>query len=185
MNILALDLATNAGFAIGDSNGKPTSWSKPLKSSDHDPERAFAKLGIILRDIFEGDKPDLVVVEAPMSMGGMVRADNNNERGFSFTSNPNTIYMLTGLVGVVFGICGPYGIKARKANVQQVRKHFLGVARPHEPKRAVLNRCHQLGWLPRDCKDDNRADALALWMYACGQYAGHLGVLAAAAEATL
>lgn len=183
VKILALDLATNAGFAMGNSGDKPTSWSKRLKSPEDDPERAFKKLGIELRDIFALDKPDLVIVEAPMSMGGMVRKDDESERGFKFTSNPNTIYMLTGLVGVVFGICGPYGIQARKANVQQVRKNFLGMARPPEPKRAVLDRCYQLGWLPRDCRDDNRADSLALWMFACGHYAGHLGVLAAAKEA--
>lgn len=171
MKILALDLATNAGFAFGDSSSKPSSWSKQLKSSDDEPERAFKKLGIELRDRFTFDKPDFVVVEAPMSMGGMVRRDEQDERGFKFTSNPSTIYLLTGLVGVVFGICGPYGIPARKANVQQVRKHFLGVARPQDPKQAVLNRCYQIGWLDRDCRDNNRGDALALFEYAAAHYA--------------
>jgi len=170
VKILALDLATNAGFALGDSNGKPTSWSKRLKSPEDEPERAFKKLGIELRDVFALETPDIVVVEAPMSMGGMVKLDEESDRGFKFTSNPNTIYMLTGLVGVVFGICGPYGIMARKANVQKVRKDFLGVSRPKDPKRVVLDRCHQLGWLERSCRDDNRADALALWSWACGEF---------------
>lgn len=171
MLILALDLATNAGFALGDEGGTPRSWSRRLKTPEDEPERAFKKLGVELRDIFAIGKPDLVIVEAPMSMGGMVRKDEANERGFKFTSNPQTIYILTGLVGVVFGICGPYGIMARKANVQTVRKHFLGISRPKDPKLAVLAQCHRLGWLEKTCKDDNRADALALWQYAGAHYA--------------
>lgn len=166
MRILAVDAATRCGFAIGPAGAAPKSWSERLRSGDDEPERAFKRMGIILRDLFALDRPDLVVIEAPMSMGGMVEADENSPRGFKFKSNPETIYMLTGLVAVVFGICGPYGVRARKVNVQTVRKHFLGVARPEDPKRAVLTQCHRLGWMPKDCRDDNRADACALHCYA-------------------
>lgn len=169
VNILALDLATNTGFAIGDSKGKPTSWSRRLKTPEDDVECAFGNLGLILRDMFMVECPDLVVVEAPMSMGGMVKLDEQSDRGFKFTSNPSTIYMLGGLVASVYTICKPYGIRVRKANVQTVRKDFLGVARPSNPKKVVLDRCRQLGWLDRTCRDDNRADALALWSFACHQ----------------
>lgn len=171
MLILACDLATNAGFAIGNAGEKPRSWSKRLRSTDDDPERAFKRLGIDLRDLFMMEKPDLIVVEAPISMGGMVERDDKNPRGFKFKSKPETIYILTGLVGVVFGIAGPYGIAARKVNVQTVRRHFLGVARPADPKKATVARCHMLGLMPRDCKDDNRADAIALHDYAAATYA--------------
>jgi hypothetical protein len=164
--VLAIDAATNSGFAIGSAGVAPRSWSQRLKGSGDDPERAFRKMGIVLRDLFSVEKPDLVVVEAPMSMGGMVEADESSPRGFKFKSNPETIYMLTGLVAVVFGICGPYGISCRKANVQAVRKHVVGKARPNDPKRAVLERLWQIGYLPRDVKDDNRGDAVALHIWA-------------------
>lgn len=164
--VLAIDAATNCGFAIGEAASAPRSWSQRLKGGDDDPERAFKKMGIALRDLFALEPPDLVVVEAPMSMGGMVEADENSERGFRFKSNPETIYLLNGLVAVVFGICGPYGIRARKANVQAVRKHFVGKARPQDPKKVVLERCWQIGYLPRNVKDNNRGDAVALHVWA-------------------
>lgn len=185
MKILAIDAATRCGFAWGDSNGKPVSLSHRLKGPEDEPERAFKRLGIILRDMFSADAPELVVVEAPMSMGAMIRKDEDSERGFKFASNPSTIYLLNGLIGVVFGICGPYGIRARTANVQAVRKDFLGKARPQDPKRSVLARCVQLGWLDKDCKDDNRADALSLWSHSCGKYASRLGALADASRGVL
>ena len=171
MLILACDLATNSGFAIGNAGEKPRSWAMRLRSDGDDPERAFKRLGIELRDLFMMEKPDLIVVETPISMGGMVERDDQSARGFRFKSRPETIYILTGLVGVVFGIAGPYGIPARKVNVQTVRKHFLGVARPSgDPKKLTVARCHMLGLMARDCKDDNRADAIALHDYAAATF---------------
>lgn len=166
MRLLAVDAATTSGFALGAAGVVPRSWSQRLKGVDDDPERAFKKMGISLRDLFSVEKPDLVVIEAPMSMGGMVALDEQSPRGFKFKSSPETIYLLTGLVAVVFGICGPYGIPCRKAHVQAVRKHVVGKARPSDPKRAVLERCWQIGYLPRDVRDDNRADAVALHIWA-------------------
>ena len=166
MLVLAIDAASNTGFALGEAGAAPRSWAQRLRGTDDDPERAFKKMGIALRDLFAVEKPELVVVEAPMSMGGMIEADEKSPRGFKFKSNPETIYMLTGLVAVVFGICGPYGIRCRKANVQAVRKHVVGKARPADPKKAVLERCWQIGYLPRDVKDNNRSDAVALHIWA-------------------
>lgn len=182
MKILAIDAATVCGFAFGDSNCRPDSFSERLKDGTDDPERAFKKMGIRLRDLFSVDLPDLVIVEAPISVGAMVERDEESDRGFRFKSNPNTFYLLTGLVASVFTICGPYGVRAHKANVQTVRKDFLGKARPTDPKKAVVDRCVQLGWLERGCRDHNRADALALWSFACGQYASRLSVLSQAME---
>ncbi|MBS4016787.1 MAG: hypothetical protein KGZ68_01000 [Dechloromonas sp.] len=164
--VLAIDAATKVGFALGEAGKAPRSWSQRLKDGDDDPERAFKKLGITLRDLFMVEKPDLVIVEAPIQMGAMIEADSAAPRGFKFKSNPETIYLLTGLVAGVFTICGPYGIRCRKANVQAVRKHVVGKARPADPKKAVLERCWQIAYLPRDCRDDNRADAIALHIWA-------------------
>ena len=166
MQILALDLATRSGFALGEAGQRPTSFSERLRAPDDEPERAFKRLGIKLRDILSTTAVDLVAVEAPMQMGGMVEADEKSERGFRFKSNPQTILILQGLYAVVFGICGPYGIRCVKGNVQKVRKHLLGAARPTDPKAAVINRLHQIGYLDRDCRDDNRADAVALHIWA-------------------
>jgi hypothetical protein len=178
MKILAIDAATNCGFAWGDSNGRPFSVSERLRTKEDDPERAFKNIGRAVRNFLEVEQPELVIIEAAINLGGMVELDPQSERGFRFKSKQETIYILCGLVGAAVAICGCYGIPAKKANVQTVRKDFLGVARPENPKLAVLSQCIRLGWLERDCNDDNRGDALALWSFACGKYASRLGQLA-------
>jgi len=170
MKIFALDLATTTGFAIGDTGGAPLSGSVRLKTSDDEPERAFKKLAQFLRDHFSANTYDLVIVEAPVNIGAFVQSAPESERGFKFTSNPATIYLLSGLAAVAYGISGCYGFRCVKANVQQVRKHFLGVARPENPKQAVVARCKQLRYIPTDCRDDNQADACALWDFAASHY---------------
>lgn len=165
MLILAIDAATNCGFAMGKAGDRPRTWSRRLKAPADDPERAFKKLGIEMRDVFCVERPDLVVVEAPILMGAMAKADPETGE-VKFRSSPQANYLLTGLVGVVFGICGPYGVRAIKANVQSVRLHVLGKGRPADPKRAVLERMWLIGYLDKDCRDDNRADAAALHVWA-------------------
>ena len=171
IRILALDVATKTGAAYGPSDGTPTSWTWKLKTPDDTPTRAARRLGIELRDFLTASTVDLIVVEAPIAPGAITN------------TNANTIRLLHGLSMVVHGIAGPYGIRCEEANVQTVRKRFLGVARPADPKAAVLAQCKSLCWLDSDCRDDNRADALALWSFAASQYGGHLGVIAHAAGA--
>jgi hypothetical protein len=166
---MCIDAATKCGFARGRAGEKPRAWSQTLKGPQDDPERAFRKLGILLRDQFTLAIPDLVVVEAPMLVGAM--AERDRETGeVKFKSSPQTHYLLTGLAAVVFGISGPYGARAIKANVQRVRKHVLGKGRPQNPKRAVLERMWQIGWMDRSCKDDNSADAAAMFLWASDTY---------------
>lgn len=79
-----------------------------------------------------------------------------------------------GLHAVVLGICGVYGIPCRDVPVATVTKHFTGKIRwggRAERKRAVIARCHLLGYLPGDCDDDNRADALAVFDWAASTLA--------------
>lgn len=172
MLIMALDLAVKTGFAIGSAGEKPRSGVVRLKGTEDEPQRACRKLGIWLRDQFSLEVPELVVVEAPVNIGAMIDWKSGDETGKpKFRSRPETISLLHRLVGGVETICGPYGVRCVTGNVQTVRKHFLGVARPQNPKSAVVNRCHLLGYMPRDAKDDNQADALALWDWACAQHA--------------
>ena len=177
MLIMSLDLATKTGFCISDTSAsKPTrSGSIRLKDGEDEPERAFRKLGIWLRDQFSVEMPDLVVCEAPVNLGAFVESAPESERGFRFRTNPSTVYLLSGLVAVTFGICGPYGVRCVKANVQTVRKHFVGVARPPDPKKVVIARCQQLRWVDATCRDDNQCDALAAWSWAAGNFGSRAG----------
>lgn len=171
MRILALDVATKTGAAYGPADGIPTSWSWKLKTPDDIPTKAARQLGIELRDFLGSSKVELIVIEAPIAPGALSH------------TNGNTIRLLHGLSMVVHGIAGPYGIRCIEANVQTVRKHFLGAARPENPKAHVLQRCKALGWLDVDCKDDNRADALSLWSFAAAQHGGTFGIIGNASGA--
>jgi len=159
MMILAVDAATKSGFALGRVGETPRAWSQRLKGGDDEPERAFKKMGIALRDLFALEKPDLVVIEQHMLFAG------NGQ------STAKTGYLLQGLVASVFAICGPYSVKARLAAPQTVRRHFVGRARPDDPKREVLDRCKALGWVAPDFKDMDATDAAAVWSYGWKTYA--------------
>lgn len=165
MLILGLDLATNTGFCLGAAGGKPQrSGTARLKRPDDDVGTSGRNLGCLIRDLCAFGRPDLIVVEAPM------HAAAKSEKGNGFFS-VETAWLL---VGAVYGFAGPQGIPVREANVQTVRKHFTGRARHgcrDDAKRAVITRCHQLGLMPRARKNDNEADAIAVWDWACATFA--------------
>ena len=165
MIVCALDLAVKTGFAIGRAGERPRAGSIRLKDPEDAPIRALKRLGIWIRDQWTIEIPDLVVVEAPMNIGAAVDWKASEGKP-SFRSNPETIALLQRLVGGVETLCGPYGLRVIEGNVQTVRKHVLGVARPQNPKAAVLDRCKLLGYLPKDSKDTDAADAIALHIWA-------------------
>lgn len=166
MLVMALDLAVSMGWAIGRAGEKPRAGSHRLKSPDDPSQRACKRLGIWLRDQFSLETPDLVVIEAPINIGGLIDWKKDSGEKPTFRSNPETISLLHRLVGGVETICGPYGVRCVTANVQTVRKHVVGKARPENPKQAVLARCKMLGYLPKDSRDTDAADAIALHIYA-------------------
>jgi hypothetical protein len=170
MRLMALDIAVRLGFAIGEAGKVPRSGSIRLKSPEDDPSRACRKLGIWLRDEFTLQIPDLVIIEAPVNIGAFIDWKDDGSKP-TFRSNPQTISLLHRLVGGVETLCGPYGVRCVSANVQTVRKHLLGVARPSEPKKAVIARCQMLGLMPKTSKDDNQADAIALHQFAGAHHA--------------
>lgn len=161
--IAAFDLATLTGYAIGRAGERPRFGTWRLKTPDDEPERASRNLGCQLRDLFSIEKPDIVAYEAAISAGGMLRMGNAS----------HTAGMLLQLPGALQAICGCYGVRAVKKNVQNVRKNFVGKGRPDDPKRAVLDQCRVLGF---DVKDDNAADALAIWHVQAGFVYGELAL---------
>jgi hypothetical protein len=79
-----------------------------------------------------------------------------------------------GFAAIVAGICGAYGVPCRDARIATVTKHFTGTAfhgGRAGRKAAILNQCKAVGYLSRDCLDDNQADALAIWDWACAHLA--------------
>jgi len=153
--ILFLDLATQMGFCEGAPGEQPRYGSHRLGTVGAENEEVFGGLLKWLGQKLLAFPPRLVVYEAPMLMlgGGMAKS-----------SNIVTVERLVGLTAVAQAVCYGAKVPVRRANVQTIRKHFLGVARPENPKKAVIDRCRLLGYAP---KDDNAADAIAGWDYAC------------------
>lgn len=157
--LATLDLSTRAGFAFGAPGRVPRSGTVKLKDRSDPPAAAARNLGCFLRDQFTLERPDLVVYEAAFSAAAMLDMGNSSR----------TADLSWQLVGAVEAVCGCYGIRTETAHVQTVRKHFTGKGQwggRDEAKRQTIARCHLLRLFPTDCRDDNRADACAIFDWA-------------------
>lgn len=154
MKTLALDLATNIGFALGDRSGVILSGSRRLPSTGDD----LGRFGRAFRDWLitglQRHTPELVAYEQPMLRGG--------------STNMNTLRKLYGLAFMTETICGDLKIFNHAIPVVEVNngdwiKHFLGAGNvPRDSdarKKAVFRVCGIRGWRPEDYDE---GDALAI-----------------------
>ena len=159
--ILALDIATNTGVALGDpANGLPKLWTVRFGAQGSSLEASFAAAIAWTKDRLLDDKPVRIVFESPMPPSFM--------KGHT---NANTIRKLMGLAAIIGGTAHSMGFyNLAEASVRDIRQHFLGVTRLRsaDAKKATIAKCRELGLNPRD---DNAADAAALWFYAAGLHA--------------
>lgn len=174
MRILALDLATKTGFAIGEPGRISRSASARLKKPDEPLWVAGQNIGFLLRDMFvlRSEMPTLIVVEAPLPPGA--------EKGAA------AAVLAWGLLFVVQFMGALFEVPVRHVNVGKVREFYTGKFRWDAPpgypggkaagrnynKFKVKERAKQLGHIPFDCEDDNRADACALHYYASVKFCG-------------
>jgi hypothetical protein len=158
--VLALDLATTTGFAIGAAGTDVNyagirSGSIRLKGETAD-ERGAALLKF-MRDLYRVEPYLHVVYEAPLATAHMAGKTNVNTTMLLFG-----LAMIAGATAIALGVRPD---RIRRARPDDVRRHFLGVRSAggrDETKRAVMARCRALG---RDPGDDNEADAIALLDY--------------------
>ncbi len=155
--VVALDIATQTGIAVGYPGGKPKAWSVDLGKGRGEDAR-FSKALVLTHELIERHRPDLIAVEA--AIGGKYASA-----------------FLIGVVACVRGVAANRGVPVRSYTSGSVRKHFLGRAlakrdypalKPSAATKAikgeVIARCRLLGW---EVADDNAADACALWDFAC------------------
>lgn len=158
--VFALDLAVNTGWAFGAPGDLPSSGAVRLKKPSEARDVSFANLVAFLAERFSDDRPALVVKEKMMALEAF-RSIGNAEA---------TVRMHAGLHAIVEALCVRFGIPWRDVSDSTVRKHFIGKGRLGDrtaTKAAVVQRCHVLRLMPRDCTDDNRGDALAVHDWAC------------------
>lgn len=145
-NLLALDLASKTGWACGRLGESIKSGS--LKLQTEDIGTALLSLNNHVFGLHKADPLDAIYFEAPF-----LKPEKTTYQ---------TIVFLNSLSSFALFIGRFLRIPVREAAVQSIRKNFLGVARPKDKKRAVIDECLRRGFMP---VDDNEADAIALWSY--------------------
>jgi crossover junction endodeoxyribonuclease RuvC len=151
-NILALDLATNFGYARLAA-GEIKYGSYRLPSTGEDVGRFLVAYEEALRGLF-APGCDLIIFEAPW-VGPQ--------------THQNTARKLLCLAGVTEMVATRLEIACREENNATVRKFFIGKGngKRDELKRLTIDACRARGWNPLD---DDAADALALLDYAMNLY---------------
>jgi hypothetical protein len=152
---MALDPATVTGFAYGEAGAIPKSGSVRLKRPNQGPEVAAFNMLAFLRDRFVLDRPDLCVIEHYMNPAAQKSAD--------------AVILQIMVFGVIVAMCKANNVRIETPHAATIRKHFCGAARAGaraDTKRMVIRRAVMLGYVPKDCTDDNRCDAVAAWSWA-------------------
>jgi len=172
--LLALDLGTITGFAIGRVPPRPLTPLEANVAKPPQPESgifivaesgtAAGRYGCIYRDwlyqVINERRPGGIIFEAPI---------------LHRLTNPNTVRRLNGLVFVTQMLAFEHRIHwIREGQPSTVKKHISGNGGPGKEhvKAAILAR----GW---QFVDDNAADALALWCYGCDLYVNERAAAAA------
>ena len=160
MRVLAIDPATVTGFAIGGAGTVPRSGSARLKLPADHRVVASHNMRCLLRDLTALDKPDLVICEDFLNPAGHKSAA--------------AAILGVGLFIIAEQWAYDRGYRFEAVNRSTVLKHFIGVGRTGDrdvTKQAVIRRARLLKYIPVDCNDDNRADAVALFDYAGATFA--------------
>lgn len=162
--ILALDLATVAGFAIGrPSDPNPRFGSFRCARPQGSLGAVYRGLSGWLRHTLSQEQIELLVFEAPMQQSIMLGR-----------TNATTARVLIGLCAIAEEIAYGAGIDCREAAIADIRRHFIGEhLRSARAKAATIEACRRIGWNP---KNDNEADALALWNYQCSWFDPRLAI---------
>lgn len=155
MIIMALDLASTTGWAVGEPGSAPAHGSNRFASAGASHEAVFAAALKWTSAKITDYAPTLIVWESPLP--------TSMKRGNTNVNTTTLLYGLPAVIGAVAYLREVYDV--RKADTKSVRMHFLG----ENPKRAkakpmLMRQCRVMGW---EVEDDNEADALATWHYMC------------------
>lgn len=156
MKLVAMDVATQCGVAVGSSGSDPALWSVDLGEGRSEDAR-FSQVLILTHKLLEEHKPDLLAIEAPI--GGRFKSD-----------------YLIGLVACIRGCAANRKVPAIKYDIGEIRKSFCGRAlrkkdfpgandnqRGKALKAEVVRHAVLRGWT---VPDHDAADAGALWEFA-------------------
>lgn len=152
MIILAFDLATNTGVAVGDSrDNAPHFWSEKFGQGREGQGVKFSQAMDLTNRLIARYKPDVIAIEAALAQGGGGAAAR--------------VQLAMGLRACVLGVADMRRVQTVEYAVSTIRKHFIGHGKLErkKAKAETIHRCKILGW---DVANDNEADACAVWDYA-------------------
>ena len=152
--ILALDIATQTGVALGHRDATPDHWTVDWSDCGTAPAKFGAVLTLMRRTFRDNPTIDKVVIEKPQIRQGR--------------DDWSLAYFLNGMVACACGEVALRNIHPTLVPTGMMDRHFIGKGRMKrdDRKRAIMTRCRQLGWKPRT---QDEADALALWHWAAHQ----------------
>ncbi|MDP2618592.1 MAG: hypothetical protein Q8P46_00205 [Hyphomicrobiales bacterium] len=162
--IIGFDVGRLLGFAAGMPGTMPESSTVALSKPGGALSLQAANLIAFLDKTFREYRPALVAKEAPFSLAAF--SDHH--------VNEAAVRSAFGLHCIIDGMCQRFGIPCHESAVATVTKHFTGKARHggRTPrKRAIMQRCRVLGYVPADCRDEDRCDALCVWDWAAATLA--------------
>lgn len=151
--ILFLDLARQAGWAIGRAGGEIASGSEFLAPPAQGHGRTFAALDAFMADLIETNRPSVVAFEQPM-----------DPRHMGKRTTFKTARLLMGLTAIAEACCARMQVRRTvECSVADIRKHLLGKQPARgQAKEEVMQYLKYTGFKP---SDDNEADAIAGWLY--------------------
>lgn len=160
--IWSFDPGVSLGFAVGRARTVPL--SKTIRLANKKPGQAFAALAEFFQQEAKVERPDIVVKEAPLTPAAMA----------SVGMSGDAIRKTYGLHTIIEMMAFRWNLPCHEATNQTIRKHFIGAGMLGDREatnRAVVSRCWQLGYVPRDVVDWDRCNALAGWDWAAAHLA--------------
>lgn len=157
MKLVAFDLASTTGVAIGDTGDRPYCHTERMGTPGAPHGQRFTQMLRMTKRLIQQHAPDAVAIEMPIAGG----VKGGQER----------VQLAMGYRAQVAVACHIAGIPFHEFTVQSIRKHFIGQGRlsGKQAKAEVMRRCKALGW---HTENDNESDAAAVWEYARGQLTG-------------
>jgi hypothetical protein len=119
-------------------------------------------------------RPDLVVYEAPLSVPAWFQLNLTRARQKLPPTSADPVESGLQLEAIITGMCIRYGIRFEPVRRQSVLKIVTGKASHggrEAGKKATIEACIRMKLVEPGCKDDDRCDAVANFVYASHEFA--------------
>lgn len=164
-----LDPGRRMGTALGMAGEVPRSGFVELRQPKEHRAVGHSNLIAYLSDVWKHRRPDLVVYEAPWSVPAWFQTNRTKP----FPTNADGVESGLQLEAVITGMCIRYGIRFEPVRRQTVLKFVTGSSKHgsrEAGKKAVIEACIRMKLVEPGCKDDDRCDAVANFVFASSEF---------------